>query len=91
MTERPNTVAGLIDKRREIAGRIEHVQRELRALVADLDHIDAAIRIIDPNADIGPAKRYPAANAAFKGEMARHVMEALRRAKAPITSLEIAR
>jgi hypothetical protein len=45
MTERPNTVSGLIDKRRELAGRIEHAQRELRAPVTDLDHIDAAIRI----------------------------------------------
>jgi hypothetical protein len=33
--ERPNTVAGLIDKRREIAGKIEHAQRGLRALVPD--------------------------------------------------------
>lgn len=87
--DRPNTVAGLVDKRREIAGRIEHAQRELRALVADLDHIDAAIRIFDPDADIGPAKRYPAAHAAFRGEMARFVMSAFRQAKAPLTSLEI--
>jgi len=91
MSERPNTVSGLIDKRREIAGRIEHVQRELRALVADLDHIDAAIRIFDPDADIGPAKRYPIAHQAFRGEMARHVLDALRRADRPVTSLEIAR
>ena len=27
--ERPNTVAGLIEKRREIAGKIEHHQRVL--------------------------------------------------------------
>lgn len=84
--------AGLIDKRRELAGRIEHAQRELRALVADLDHIDAAIRIFDPSAHVGPAKRYPIAHQAFRGEMARHVMEALRTAKGrPVTSLEIAR
>lgn len=88
--DHPNTVSGLIDKRREIAGRIEHAQRELRALVADLDHLDAAIRIFDPDADIGPAKRYPAAHGAFRGEMARFVMSALREAKAPLTSLEIA-
>lgn len=91
MTEKPNTVSGLIDKRRELAGRIEHAQRELQALIADLDHIDAAIRIFDPDADLGRAKRYPIAFHAFKGEMARHVMDALRRAKEPITSLAIAR
>jgi hypothetical protein len=50
MSERPKTVSRLIHKRRKIAGRIEHVQRELRGLVADLDHIDATIRIFDPDA-----------------------------------------
>jgi hypothetical protein len=70
------TVSGLIDKCRELAGRIEHVQRELRALVADLDHIDAVIHIFDPEAVIGPAKRYPIAHQAFRGEMARHEAEA---------------
>jgi hypothetical protein len=49
MTERPNTVAGLIDKRRKLAGRIEHVQREL---IVGLDHVDAAIRIFDPHAGL---------------------------------------
>ena len=38
--ERPNTVAGLIEKRREIAGQIEHYQRILNELIIDLDHID---------------------------------------------------
>jgi hypothetical protein len=89
--ERPNTVAGLIDKRREIAGQVEHVQRQLRDLVADLDHVDATIRIFDPGADLGRAKRYPIAHAAFKGEMARFVLSALRQAKAPLSSLDIAR
>lgn len=92
MSERPNTVAGLVDKRRELAGRVELAQRELRELVAALDHIDAAIRIFDPDAEIGPPKRYPSAYMAFRGEMARHVMDALRQAKGrQITSLEIAR
>ena len=58
MTERPNTLPGLIDKRREPAGRIEHAQRELRAFVADLDYVDAVIRIFDPDAIVGPAKRF---------------------------------
>jgi hypothetical protein len=33
----------LIAKRAEIAGKIEHTQDQLRQLVIDLDHIDAAI------------------------------------------------
>jgi hypothetical protein len=35
VVDRPNTVSGLIDKRREIAGRVEHIQHDLRALVAN--------------------------------------------------------
>jgi hypothetical protein len=36
----PHVLTGLIAKRAEIAGKIEHLQ-ELRQLVIDLDHIDA--------------------------------------------------
>jgi hypothetical protein len=91
MKERPNTVSGLIDKRREIAGRIEHTQRLLNDLISDLDHIDATIRIFDPDADLGRAKAYPPRNGAFKGEMLRFVLNALRQAQEPLTSLSIAR
>ena len=38
--ERPNTVAGLIEKRCEIAGKIDHHQRVLNELIVDLDHVD---------------------------------------------------
>lgn len=51
--EHPNPVAGLIAKREEIASRIEAAQRELRGLVIDLDHIEAAIRIFDPMPNLG--------------------------------------
>ena len=52
MSDHPHTVAGLIEKRREIAGQIEHTQRELRNLVVTLDHLDATIRLFDPDADL---------------------------------------
>lgn len=52
MAERPNTVAGLIDKRREITGQIEHHQRILNDLIIALDHLDC---------DAGPAEAVPAA------------------------------
>jgi hypothetical protein len=90
ITERPNTVSGLIDKRRELAGRIEHAQRERQAQIADFD-------ISIQRSGYSIRCRYRACEAlsnrihAFKGEMARHVMDALRTAKGkPITSSEIA-
>ena len=39
-------------KRAEIADEIEHTKKRLRELVAELDHLDHAIRIINPRADV---------------------------------------
>lgn len=89
--ERPNTVAGLIEKHREIAGQIEARRRELDRLVADLEAVEHTIRLFDPDAQLGRAKPLPSPHAAFKGEMRRDVMAALRAAKEPLTSLDIAR
>ncbi len=80
MSDHPHTVTGLIDKRREIAGKIEHTQHELHNLVIMLDHLDATIRLFDPDADLGSPKHYPRAHQAFKGEMARYVLGSLREA-----------
>jgi hypothetical protein len=90
--ERPNTVAGLIDKRRETAGKIEHHQRVLNELIVDLDHVDHTIRLFDPDCDVALAqpKALPPRHGAFRGEMQRFVLGALRAATAPVTSLEIA-
>ncbi len=42
--ENEHVLSGLVRKRSEIAGQIEHTQFALRQLVADLDLIDAAIK-----------------------------------------------
>ena len=51
----PHVLSGLVAKRAEIAGRIEHMQDQLRQLVIDLDHIDASIHIFDPSGQDAPA------------------------------------
>jgi hypothetical protein len=89
--ERPNTVAGLREKHREVAGLIEAKRTELARLVADLEAIEHTIRLFDPDAQLGRAKPIPSPHAAFKGEMRRDVLAALRAAQGPITSLDIAR
>lgn len=90
--DQPNVLHALTRKRAEIAGRIEHAQLELRHLIAELDHVDATIRIFNPDIDIGAirSKPVPPRHAAFKGEVTRLVLTSLRHAEAPITSRDIA-
>lgn len=90
MTERPNTVAGLVEKHRAIAGQIDATRRQLDALVFDLEAVEHTIRLFDPEAQLGRAKPLPSPHAAFRGEMRRDVLAALRAATGPLTSLEIA-
>ena len=89
--QRPNTLAGLIEIHREIAGKIEATRQTLNALVFDLEAVEHTIRLLDPDAQLGRAKPTPATDAAFRGEMRRDVLAALRAAQGPLTSLDIAR
>ena len=86
-------MSGLIKKRAEIAGQIEHHQSRFRNLIVDLDNIDAAIRLFDPDIDLAEikAKPLPPRNQAFKGEVSRIVFESLRQSDRPLTAQEIAR
>jgi hypothetical protein len=80
-----HVLSGLIAKRAELAGKIETMQREMRELVAAIGHIDASIRLFDPNADIEDIKpRLPPRFQAFKGEVSRLVLNALRKAGKPL-------
>jgi hypothetical protein len=91
--ERPNTIAGLVAKRAEIAGGIADARATLRQLIIDLDHVDAAIRLFDPNYDvIGiKPKSYPAGHVTYRGELVKIVLDLLRETKGPMTTREIGR
>jgi hypothetical protein len=88
----PHVLTGLVAKRSEIAGQIEHAQDKLRQLVIDLDHIDAAIHIFDPSIELEEikARPVPPRHQAFKGEVTRIVLATLRNAKKPLTTADIA-
>jgi len=90
--EQPNVLNGLVRKRAEIAGRIEANQQELRRLIADLDSVEATIRVFDPTVDLNAVhpRPVPPRHAAFKGEVSRIVFVSLRQATTPITSRQIA-
>ena len=87
----PHVVTGLIEKRREIAGRIEGLQAQMRQAVADLDHIEAALRIMKPDLDLEEVmpRPVPPPHAAFKGEVSRIVLDTLRQTTRPLTTRDV--
>ncbi len=74
------TVAGLVRKRALLAGEIDATRDRVTQMMADLDHIDAAIRILDPQADacFEKSKRPPPMFAGFRGELSRFLLDTLR-------------
>lgn len=77
-----HVISALKDKRAELAGLIDHLERQLGQHQADLIHVDAVIRLyapeIEPNADI-PARTVRERNSWFRnGECARMVCDLLR-------------
>lgn len=87
--ERPNTVAGLEAKRAELIAYRSRLECELRKLTCDLDHLEAAIALFDPEQTPKVVLRYVAKHRAKKGHLKRFVLEALRDATAPLTSKDI--
>lgn len=87
---RPNTLFGLLDKRRDVAGRAEQLAAQLRRTCADLEALDDVIRLFDPDAIPGPPKRYLASEPVLAGEVARLVRIALRDAAGPLTTRQLA-
>jgi hypothetical protein len=87
--DRPNTVAGLVAKHKELSDLRERFRAEIKKLTIDIDHLDAAIRLFDPNADTYAIKEYVAQHRAEKGTVKRFVLNYLRKADGPRTSRQI--
>lgn len=81
-------VSGLVAKRGELAGQVEHYRRELHRLADELGHVDATIRLFDPNYDLGTirARKRGHRNQWFgPGECQRLILEVLRDALEPLS------
>lgn len=87
--ERPNTVAGLVEKHKELSALREKYRAEIKKLTVDIDHLDAAIRLFDPDAETSPIKEYVTKHRAAKGSVKRFILSAFRDATAPLTSRQI--
>lgn len=82
---------GLLTKRAELAGKIDHLQSALRQSLIDLDSLDATIRMFDPEIDLEQVrpKPFPVRSPAFRGEISRIVLSTLRKAGKPLPAHEV--
>ncbi len=87
--ERPNTVSGLVTKHAELSALRDKYKAEIKKLTVDIDHLDAAIRLFDPNADTYAIKEYVTKHRAQKGTVKRFVLTCFREAKGQLTSRQI--
>jgi len=90
MTDRPNTLSGLVAKRNELVRYRDQLEADIRAVTVDIDHLEAAIRIFDPEDTPAARRRYAALHRAPKGQSTRFVLKALREASSPLTSRDLA-
>jgi len=89
-----HVVSGLANKRAEIAGLIARAQQQIGQFRADLAHLDATIRLFAPamEPETIRAKRIRQSDLRFDpGGLSRRVLDALRRAGAPIRAPDLVR
>ena len=88
-----DVVEGLVDRRAQLAGEIELTQIELRRKIADLDSLDAAIRVFAPHlaTEMPRLGRIPPQHQALRGAVKTTIMAVLTAADGVVTTETIAR
>jgi hypothetical protein len=87
-------LSGLVVKRGELAGEVEHHRRELHRLAEALGHVDATIQLFDPSYEfdaISTRKRGSRRQWFGPRECQRLVLEVLRDAVEPLSGRALAR
>lgn len=86
-------ISGLVAKRAELTGQIEHYQSQIRQISMNLDHLDVTLQLFDPDYDLLSIKPkgIRTVNPWFvKGEITRLALDTLRTASAPLSTCDIA-
>jgi hypothetical protein len=81
-------VSGLVAKRSEMAGLIDHHQKQITQLAADLGHLDATLKLFAPEMDLRTLrpKEHRERNAWFRpGEVPRFILDTLRQSAIPLS------
>jgi len=88
--ERPNTVAGLVAKHKELFNLREQYRTEIKRLTVGIEHIEACILLFDAKANVSAMRGHVTKPKSRRGHVKQFVLSTLREAPAPMTSHEIA-
>jgi hypothetical protein len=89
--ENEHVLADLIRKRAEVAAALEEAQSRVRRLTADMESVDATIRMLEPNIDLAAIrpKALPPRHVAHHGEVMQAIFDALRGTGEPLTTNDL--
>lgn len=82
------------DKRAELVLEVEHLQRRISDIQTDIERLDMALKIVDPDLKIEgiPARKYFRYKNAYRyGELAQAILTVLRASEKPLRGCEIQR
>ncbi len=88
--ERPNTVSGLMAKHDELRKLREDYKKEIKKLTVDIDHLEASIRLFEPDALVRKLSKHTVKHRVEKGAVKRFVLNIIRESETPLTSRQIA-
>jgi hypothetical protein len=86
-----HVVSALKEKRIQVASLIESLQGQIRKAVIDLDHVEAALRLFDPDVDLAALSPRKVAQVLYdtKGDTGRVILETLRTSMRPLTTAQV--
>ena len=86
-----HVVSALKQKRVQLASQIEDYRERMRLAVIALDHVEASLRLFDPDIDMGELgpRKVPPVLYDTKGDTGRIILETLRTATVPVSTAKV--
>jgi len=86
-----HVVSALKEKRIQVASLIESLQGQIRQATIDLDHIEASLRLFDPDVDLAALSPRKVAPVLYdtKGDTGRVILDTLRASMRPLTTAQV--
>jgi hypothetical protein len=86
-----HVVSALKEKRIQVASLIESLQGQIRQATIDLDHVEASLRLFDPDVDLAALSPRKVAPILYdtKGDTGRVILDTLRNSMRPLSTAQV--